>query len=770
MSDGRVVIDILGDDADFQRAVKGLGASVDKGLRNASKVGGVVAGIAGLIAGIAIKGGIERALSIENARAKLKGLGYDLATIEKVTESAINSVTDTAFTLDEAMGTAVIAMAAGIKEGKELEGYLRATADAAAHAQVPFEEMGHIFNKVQSIGRLTGESVNELEHRAIPIIQWLADSYGVSAEEMRKMVSRGEVDAGRFRRAIEENIGGAALAAGETTTGAWQNTIAALEQGGAALVDSVLPPVRDLLLTVRASIKDAVPHIKEFGEALAAFIGSIDVKWFYALAGVIGGFLVAALLAAAEAAIAFVAPMLPIIAVAGLVGIAIKGLIDRLGGFEAVKDTVSAFFAGFRGDMDAIEEVDTDNLPIMHFGMKVGTSFDEAKDGVSGFVAGFTGDMEAIESLDPSQFPIMNLGMDLRRSFDGLIEFFQPTIDMLRTAFASLWEALGPTIGNIIDGLESLWPVVQFVGAVIGVVFAAALQVVAAAINGISVVIEPLSQMFKGLAAIIGSAVELVVAVLEGRWQDAWDAAEAGGQGVIDFFTGAVNRILAPVSQIADGAVEAFEWLRDRLGGSIVPGLVADVVKWFTGLPGRIASSLSRFVSDVSAKFTEAYNRMRDALSQSAIGRVFSALLDTVTNIPKRFTEMRDKIVGAINELISRLRAPIDSVISTIGRLNPFMRHSPSLVDNVLAGTKAIRDAYESVSGMRLDRPEFIGSSAYSPSLAPAGALAGGAGGTTTYIQIGDVSLPANDPEAQSTIADFVRLVRRYQRMGPTGG
>ncbi|MDY0087585.1 MAG: hypothetical protein RBS78_03410, partial [Coriobacteriia bacterium] len=395
----------------------------------------------------------------------------------------------------------------------------------------------------------------------------------------------------------------------------------------------------------------------------------------------------------------------------------------------------------------------------------------KAKDDVSGFVAGLTGDMDAIERLDPSQFPIMNIGIDLRRSLDGLIEWLQPTIEMVKDAFGSLGEAAGPALADIRDGLASLLPVLELAGAAIGIAIVIAIQAAALAINVLSAAIGPLAQMFSGLAAFIGGTAEIIMAIFTGRWQDAWDAAEAAGQGVVDFIIGAVRLILEPIERIVEGAVESFEWLYDKLvGHSIVPDIVNGIVRWFTGLPGKIAGSLSRFVSDVSAKFTEAYNRMRDTLSASAVGRVFRALFDAVASIPRRFSEMRDAVVRTIRDLIAKLRKPIDDAVGVISRLNPFMRHSPSLVDNVLAGTRAIREAYESVSGIRLDRPEFIGSLAYAPSFAPAGALASGAGGITNNYYLGDTKIPAGDPEAQSVMGGFVRLVRRYQRMGPTGG
>lgn len=196
----------------------------------------VIAGMVGTVAGLAIGGGISRALKIEDATAKLKGLGHNAQTVEQIMSDALASVKGTAFGLDSAATSAASAVAAGIKPGKELERYLRLTADAATIAGVSMEEMGSIINKATAKGKVGMDDLNRLTERGIPILQMLAEEYGVSAEEMSKMVSNGEVDAARFRKALEDNVGGAALESGKTTRGAFANMRAALSRLGVAFV------------------------------------------------------------------------------------------------------------------------------------------------------------------------------------------------------------------------------------------------------------------------------------------------------------------------------------------------------------------------------------------------------------------------------------------------------------------------------------------------------------------------------------------------------
>lgn len=206
---------------------------------------GTAAAISAAISKFVIGGGISRALNIEDAQAKLKGLGHDAAAVGLIMDSALKSVKGTAFGLDKAATAAASAVAAGVKPGQDLTRVLALTGDTATIMGRDFNEAGAIINKVLASNRLSMEEVNQLSDAGIPILSMLAKEYGKTAGEMREMVSNGEVDSARFLKAIEKNIGGAALASGNTTRGAWMNMQAAMSRVGAAIVKDIIPRVRD---------------------------------------------------------------------------------------------------------------------------------------------------------------------------------------------------------------------------------------------------------------------------------------------------------------------------------------------------------------------------------------------------------------------------------------------------------------------------------------------------------------------------------------------
>ena len=117
---------------------------------------------AGAIATIAISGGIARQLKIEDAEAKLRGLGNSAEDVTAIMGSALESVKGTAYGLDEAATVAATAVAAGIQPGKDLENYLRLTADAATIAGTSMGEMGSIINKTTTAGKVYADNLNQL--------------------------------------------------------------------------------------------------------------------------------------------------------------------------------------------------------------------------------------------------------------------------------------------------------------------------------------------------------------------------------------------------------------------------------------------------------------------------------------------------------------------------------------------------------------------------------------------------------------------------------
>lgn len=213
--------------------------SVELGNNLTKKITKPALAVGGALAGITIGKGFGRLVEIDNAKAKLEGLGHSGKNVKGIMDNALESVKGTSYGLGEAATTASSAVAAGIEPGKELTRYLSLTGDAAAIAGTSMGEMGSIINKVQTSNKAYNGELQQLSERGIPIYQWIAKEAGVTADAVFDMASDGKISSEMFLNAIETNIGGAAKKMGQKSfTAGLANMWAAVGRLGASFLDA----------------------------------------------------------------------------------------------------------------------------------------------------------------------------------------------------------------------------------------------------------------------------------------------------------------------------------------------------------------------------------------------------------------------------------------------------------------------------------------------------------------------------------------------------
>lgn len=233
---------------DFGADYKGMGDRLNKAIGPKIWTGikwgalGAAGAVAGALGGALVKGW-GRLTAIENAEAKLTGLGHSAESVEAIMDNALASVKGTAFGLDEAAGLAGTLVASGIEPGKELEKTLALTADSATIAGRELGDMGLIWGSVAAKGKLQGDDAQQLLASGVPIWQMVGDVMGKTAAEAQELGSKGKVSFDIFRDAMEKGVGGAAQEAGNTTQGAFKNMGAAMGRFGAALLKDVYPMI-----------------------------------------------------------------------------------------------------------------------------------------------------------------------------------------------------------------------------------------------------------------------------------------------------------------------------------------------------------------------------------------------------------------------------------------------------------------------------------------------------------------------------------------------
>lgn len=248
-----------------QRGAQALGTALKVG------VAGAVASATGVIAS-SLKLGFDRLTAIDEAKAKLTGLGNDAATTAKIMDSALAAVKGTAFGLGDAATIAANAVAAGVKPGEELTNYLKLTADASAIAGSSLSDMGRIINQVRTGQKAYTDDLNQLADRGIPIYQWIGEEAGVAAGDVKKLASDGKISSQQFEAAISKHIGGAAQKMGNSFKGARDNLKAALGRDGAAVLEPFFNRLTGGFGSATTALDAMTPKLKEMSANLDAKI------------------------------------------------------------------------------------------------------------------------------------------------------------------------------------------------------------------------------------------------------------------------------------------------------------------------------------------------------------------------------------------------------------------------------------------------------------------------------------------------------------------
>lgn len=250
-----------------------LGSSLMKGIGGVA-LGGAAVVAAGAVAtlGTALVKGFSRLNSLDQATAKLEGLGHSAESVDQIMQDSLAAVRGTAFGMDEAATTAASAVAAGVKPGADLQRTLSLVADASTIAGTSMSDMGSIFNKVAGTGKIQGEVIAQLGERGIPILQLLAEEMGVSAEEVGKLAAAGEIDFARFQNAMEAGMGGAALKSGETFQGAMANMQASLGRIGAGFLGPLFEELAPTISAITSALGPLEGVAAELGEKFGGVI------------------------------------------------------------------------------------------------------------------------------------------------------------------------------------------------------------------------------------------------------------------------------------------------------------------------------------------------------------------------------------------------------------------------------------------------------------------------------------------------------------------
>lgn len=625
-------------------------ASAFKGVSTA--IVGVGAGVTVALGKMALTGGFSRALSIEDARAKLKGLGHDAGSIDEIMNNALASVKGTAFGLGDAATTASQLVASGVKQGDQLTSVLKTVGDSAQISGRDFTEMGSIFSKVAASNKLQGEQVNQILDSGIPILQFLAKHYGITAEEAQKMVSSGKVDFENFAAAMQENLGGAAQSAGTTFKGAMANVKAAFSRLGEKAMTPVLNGLRDIF-NAAIPLVDAVttkltPVFEQWGDLVSNTIAPKIVDAFGKITEILNGDTFSGFSNGILAAVPIVGSL-----VAAVGGTGLLGVIGDL-----VKDIpfVGTALSGMCGESTLLgEAINVLGGPLgIILSLLAGLVMISPKlQQTLGQVAGTVGSslLGAFNSLAPV----------LQEIFGKLTQAASAIFPVLEDSLSQLFSVIGSVVAQLVSIAASvLQPLFEFIS-----------QLIDPLTNIVITILPPLTSILSGLVELIGSVLTFIMQLVESIHSFLMPIILAVVQGVSD--------LLTQCSPWLDQLGSTFETVLDLIGDALeavgaalnqfmtVAGFViAQVVQFLVSTLEPAFAAMAPFISGIVASVNQVISSIAQIV-QGVVNLVAGLISGDWSQIWQGCQQIASGAVGALGGILSGIYNAAKAAVSGAG-------------------------------------------------------------------------------------------------------
>lgn len=706
VSDGRYAMDALG-------GVLKAGATV------------VGTAVTGLLAGAFAKG-FSRLTALDEAEAKLKGLGHSTETITKVMENARAAVDGTAHGMGAAATAAAGAMSAGIKPGAELERVLKAVANSSSAMGRGMEETGGIFNRVSNNMKATNLELGMFADAGIDIYGSLSEVMGVAKEDVFDLARAGQVSFDDFLTAAELATGGIAQAMGGTLKGSLDNFGAAIGRVGAEFMKPTFKQAAGVIQNISASFKPleeaAGKAGEKVGEAVEVMVNALSGKSelgdFSGALGVIND-------------------------VAINVRDAIGKITDIVGPFWDSLSSGQKATAGVAGVAGAFGSI----LPLLGKLPVVGGAFSSMVPSLSqigGLLKFATGPLGILIGLLVAAFATSE---DFRGAVGGLFEAVMPlaqtlmdtlvpAISQLAPLFGELVAAITPLLTAIVDIaaeliamlvpvisqlIETLVPILTTVIEVLAEVFMALVPVITTIVEALANILFPVIEallpivetvigavgdIFNSLVDIFKATIDLIKAVFTGDWDAAWQALKDVASAVIEYFktlgsslwqigvdliTGLIDGIVSMVAGIGTAIwdigvalIDAFKSLLGisspstvflQFGVDILMGLIDGLKSMFGSLVGIVATIPGRIFS--------------------ALGNFGSHLLSAGRGFIQGLINGAQALFGTVTSTIKRVPG---LVLSALGNVGTFLKDSGrKLISGLTDGIRAGFDKAKSV-------------------------------------------------------------------------
>jgi tape measure domain-containing protein len=628
---------------------------------------GSLVGVAG-IGGI-LSAGFKRMNDIDHANIIFKNIGLSSKDAKTQMSKLNDQVTGTSTSLSTAAKVSGLLAQSGVEMGDGMDTSIKALTNLSAASGASADDIGMVMLQMKSSGHLYTQDLLQMTQRGINAFGMLADSMGISQEEVRKQVSDGKLTYEDFVKAVNQGTGELAKEMGTTLPAKLTILKTAFANLGMQAIEPFKKQIGQALDAVTQFLKTVVtPKVKEFATWMTG--NSESAKQFretmmLAGAAIVG---VTSALAGLWVAAKFIEGLKLIgtmISSPFLIAVAVIGVLIG---------AVIVAYTKFEWFRDVVEHVWT-RLKLFFFMLVDGWK-------------------DADESISASGVPgfFQGLGKLAHNVFDGIV-------DAVKLVAGELWDRLGPMVekagGWFHDAFKDAGKVLGGIGdAISGVVdwlgktkdkwgpFAQGIALVAAALVGYNIVAgiaAGISSVLAGALAIITSPITLIIVGIGllvgsliwayeniGWFHDFVDGFWAGMKDLAGKFATWWTETFWP------GVMAVFGWLGSAFQaiGQFAAGAWAWIVEATTGFLTWWTETFWPGISNPLTLLGQAFQWFNDAIIQpvwswikTTIGGFFDwwsgifwpGLQTTITLLGIAFTWFRDNIVTPVWTAISNV-------------------------------------------------------------------------------------------------------------------
>ncbi|MGG7510912.1 tape measure protein [Plantibacter sp. YIM 135249] len=682
-------------------------------------VGAAAAGL-----GVALAKGFGRLDAIDQARAKLTGLGNDTESVKAIMGDALKSVKGTSFGLGEAAVTAAGAVAAGIKPGEDLQKVLKSVANSASTAGVSMGEMGGIYNKVASLGKAQNDVLQQVADKGIPIYQALADNLGVTTEEVFKMASAGKIGFAEFEAAMTAASGTVAEEMGKTLPGSIANFSASLGRIGAGLLGGIFPQLPPLIQAVTG----ALAPLETKASALGDIIGTTLAPAFDWLIGKLNAITspVEGAKGALDGLSGIIGPLAGAFVALGAGGLAgVIAAIPGLGGLAPAAAALSGPLGLILGALAGLVAVSPElrgalGTALSDIGTALGgvfTAAGPAIQSVAGALAGIASVLGGV--LVSALATIVPFLVDFIGILGGVLVAILPTVATLITSLGGVvgdlltaimplvstvlaallpaFDKLAPLVGVLLDAfmplvpvitdlasmlISTLVPIISNLLAVILPVIPAILDLAMQLITLLVPVIQQLApivlQLIEAFLPLIGAILTPLISLISSLLPvimpllDVFISLLDPILGLLGPLLDLVDLILPPLTFIlgflakllSDQLSNAFKFLIPIIQGvvSMISDVLTPVIKSITDVLGGI-------ITFITGVFSGNWKQAWDGIVQIFSG-LWNGITGTVKGVINGIIDLINGVIGGINDIAKGVKDATGGAINlTVGKI-----------------------------------------------------------------------------------------------------